>query len=412
MKPTGSVLLTNAKLVEPEARRVQPGQRVFVRDGLIAGMGADCPDTAQRVVDLGGRALMPGLIDCHVHATAVESTFSGASALPASLLAFRTAHVLDAMLQRGFTTVRDMGGADHGLVRAVDEGWIPGPRIVTCGRVLSQTGGHGDFRGRYDTRYRPICCTGFGIVARLCDGVSEVRKACREELKGGADFIKLMANGGCTSPTDPIEGLQFSEEEIRAAVEEAAMAKTYVAAHLYTDESIARAVALGIRSVEHCNLVQPETARLMKRAGAFACPTLVTHRAVLEQAGELGLSADSVRKTRMVAEGGPHALRILSDAGVPIAFGSDLLGAMHARQSEQFDILADVLEPEQVIDAATTTAARLLRMEGRIGCIRPGAFADLIVVDGDPMADPRLLADPSANLSLIMKNGDIVKNTL
>jgi imidazolonepropionase-like amidohydrolase len=305
-----------------------------------------------------------------------------------------------------------MGGADHGLVRGVEEGWITGPRIVTCGRVLSQTGGHGDFRGRYDTRYQPICCTGFGILGRLCDGVPEVRKACREELKAGADFIKLMANGGCTSPTDPIEGLQFSEEEIRAAVEEARMAKTYVAAHLYTDESIARAVALGIRSVEHCNLVLPETARLMKEAGAFACPTLITHKAVLEQAEQLRLSEESVRKTRMVAQEGKTALNVLSSAGVPIAFGSDLLGAMHDRQSEQFCLLAEVLEPKQVIEAATTTAARLLRMEGRIGCIAAGAHADLIAVDGNPLSDPLLLANPLEKIPLIMKGGRVVKNTL
>jgi imidazolonepropionase-like amidohydrolase len=406
--PLSDTLFLNARVFDGHAARLSSPQRVFVREGRIAALGDRCPDTAGAVVDAQGRTLMPGLIDCHVHVTAIENSFVATEALPQSLVAFRSGHVLGAMLDRGFTTVRDMGGADHGLVRAVEEGWLRGPRILTCGRVLSQTGGHGDFRGRYDARYQSLCCSGFGRLARLCDGVPDVRRACREELKAGASFIKLMANGGCTSPTDPIEGWQYSREEILAAVEEAQMAKTYVAAHLYTDEAIRRAVELGVVSVEHCNLVERDTARLMREKGAIACPTLITHQAVLDQAGELGLSAESVRKTRMVASGGPSALRVLHEEGVTIVYGSDLLGAMHARQSEEFAILAEHLPAIEVLRSATSHAARLLRMEGRIGCVAPGAFADLVLVDGDPLRDPRLLAHPG-NLALVMQGGRVVR---
>lgn len=408
---TSGTLFLHARVFDGYAEQLSLPQSIFVQNGRIAALGELCPDTAGTVIDAQGRTLMPGLIDCHVHVTAIENSFTATEALPASLVAFRCGHVLGAMLDRGFTTVRDMGGADHGLVRALEEGWLRGPRLFTCGRVLSQTGGHGDFRGRYDSRYLPLCCSGFGRLARLCDGVPDVRRACREELKAGANFIKLMANGGCASPTDPIEGLQYSQEEILAAVEEAQMAKTYVAAHLYTDEAIRRAVELGVFSVEHCNLVERETARLMNRKGAIACPTLITHRAVLEQADELGLSKESVRKTRMVADGGPSALRVLHEEKVTIVYGSDLLGAMHTRQSEEFAILAEHLPAIDVLKSATSHAARLLRMEGLIGCVAPGAFADLILVDGDPLREPELLAQPS-NLALVMQAGRVIRGTV
>jgi imidazolonepropionase-like amidohydrolase len=403
------ILFTNARLVDLDAGRLSSPTSVYLSRGLIKHVGEARASGTARVVDLRGLTLMPGLLDCHVHVTAVESSFTATAAMPQSLLAYRTAHVLSGMLDRGFTTVRDMGGADHGLVRAVDEGWISGPRIISCGRVLSQTGGHGDFRGRYDTRYQPTCCSGFGNLARLCDGVDAVRAGCREELKAGASFIKLMANGGCTSPTDPIEGLQYSRAELQAAVEEAENAKTYVAAHLYTDEAIRRAVELGVTSVEHCNLIEEATAALMHARGAFAVPTLITHRAVLEQAEALGLSDESVRKTRMVADSGANALQVLHAAQVPIAYGSDLLGEMHVRQSEQFDLLADVLSPIEVLRSTSTYAARLMRLEHKVGCIRPGAFADLIAVDGDPTVQPRILARPDKHLAMVMKSGRFIK---
>jgi imidazolonepropionase-like amidohydrolase len=319
---------------------------------------------------------------------------------------------MDKMLMRGFTTVRDLGGADLGLVMAVEEGLIAGPRLVICGKALSQTGGHTDYRGRFDRRPVDDYPDRLGAMGRVCDGVPEMRRAIREEIKSGAEFVKLMANGGVSSPTDPIAFLGFSREEIAAAVEEAAMAQTYVAAHLYTDEAIRRCVELGVWSVEHGNLVTEATARLMAEKGAVVVPTLVTYEALAEDGPGLGLPADSIAKIEDVRGAGLASLEIYKRAGVTMAFGSDLLGDMQERQSEEFTIRGRVLPAHEVIASATSVAAKVLKREGKIGVIAPGAFADLIVVDGDPLKDLSLLLDQGRHMPMIMKEGVVFKNTL
>jgi imidazolonepropionase-like amidohydrolase len=363
-------------------------------------------------IDLAGRVLMPGLIDAHVHVIATTPNLGANLRLPNSLVAHRSARLMDKMLMRGFTTVRDLGGADLGLVMAVEEGLIAGPRLVICGKALSQTGGHTDYRGRFDRRPVDDYPDRLGAMGRVCDGVPEMRRAIREEIKSGAEFVKLMANGGVSSPTDPIAFLGFSREEIAAAVEEAAMAQTYVAAHLYTDEAIRRCVELGVWSVEHGNLVTEATARLMAEKGAVVVPTLVTYEALAEDGPGLGLPADSIAKIEDVRGAGLASLEIYKRAGVTMAFGSDLLGGMQARQSEEFTIRGRVLPAHEVIASATSVAAKVLKREGKIGVIAPGAFADLIVVDGDPLKDLSLLLDQGRHMPMIMKEGVVFKNTL
>jgi imidazolonepropionase-like amidohydrolase len=314
------------------------------------------------------------------------------------------------MLMRGFTTVRDVGGATHPLRMARDEGLFDGPRLILSGKALSQTGGHADFRGRCEDRPQPHWK--LGALGRLCDGVAEVRRAAREEIKNGADFIKIMANGGVASPTDPIHFLGFSREEIRAVVEEASNAGTYVAAHLYTDEAIARAVECGVHSLEHCNLITPATARAAAAAGCFAVPTLVTYEALAKEGAAMGLPPDSVAKIETVRSAALRSLEIMKTAGLPMVFGTDLLGEMHRHQSEEFVIRGRVLPAQEVIASATSVAARLLRMEGKIGVVAPGAYADLVVVDGNPLADLSLLTGQGRHLPAIMLAGRFVKNTL
>jgi imidazolonepropionase-like amidohydrolase len=243
----------------------------------------------------------------------------------------------------------------------------------------------------------------------VADGVDAVRRACREEIKAGADYIKIMANGGVASPTDPIAFLGYSKDEIRAAVEEAAMAQTYVAAHLYTDEAIGRAVAAGVRSLEHCNLIEEATARQAAEAGCIACPTLVTYQALKEEGASLGLPPESVAKIDTVRLKGLESLEIMRRAGLTMAFGTDLLGDMHRHQSEEFVIRGRVLPAIEVIRSTTVHAARLLRMEGRIGAVAPGAFADLIVVEGDPLQDLALLTGQGRHIGAIMLGGRFVK---
>ena len=292
-----SIIANNARLLDWSSPEGERDRSVRVEGGRIAEV-SDRPlrSDAARVIDCRGRTLMPGLIDCHVHVTAVRVDPGRNARLPDATVAFRAARVMDGMLGRGFTTVRDLGGATRALVDALDEGLIRGPRLVICGKALSQTGGHSDQRGRFDNRPTDELTYRLGAMGRICDGVDAVRQAARDELRQGAAFVKIMANGGVSSPTDPIHVLQFSRDEITAAVEEAANAGTYVAAHLYTDAAIARAVACGVRSVEHANLIEPATARLMRERGAVACPTLVAYEALHDEGAALGLPPDSVAK--------------------------------------------------------------------------------------------------------------------
>jgi len=314
------------------------------------------------------------------------------------------------MLMRGFTTVRDLGGADLGLVMAVDEGLIEGPRLIICGKALSQTGGHSDPRDRSETR--PLYAGRLGQVGQLCDGVDAVRLAAREQLRAGATFVKIMANGGVASPNDPIHALGFSRDEIRAAVEEAENAGTYVAAHLYTDKAIARAVECGVHSLEHCNLIQPETARKAAEAGCFAVPTLAAYEGLAREGTSFGLRPESAAKIETVRKGGIESLSHMRDAGLPMGYGSDLLGQLQKYQTLEFELRAQVLPMQEVMASATTMAAKLCRMEGEIGALVPGAYADLLVVDGDPLKDATLFQNDGRALRAIMRGGQFFKNEL
>ena len=405
------VVFENARILDGTSAEGEYDRFVRVEGGRIAEV-SDRPisSTGARRIDLKGRTLMPGLIDCHVHVVATTADLGRNSRLPDALVAFGAADIMRGMLMRGFTTVRDLGGATQALVDALAQGLIDGPRLVICGKALSQTGGHSDLRGRYDSRPADDLADRLGSLGRLCDGLESVRQAARDELRKGARFIKIMANGGVASPTDPIHVLQFSRAEIEAIVEEARNAHTYVAAHLYTDEAIARAVECGVHSVEHANLIEAPTAALMKERGAVACPTLVTYEMLASEGASLGLPPDSVAKIDDVRIRSPRSLEILKEAGVPMAYGSDLLGAMHRHQSEEFVIRGRVLPAIDVIRSATVEAADLLGMSGEIGCVSVGAAADLIVVDGDPLADLSLLTGQGRHIPVILQAGRFAKD--
>ena len=408
-----AVLFQNASVLDGTRDGALADQHVLVENGTIREV-SDRPIKAAsaRAVDLAGRTLMPGLIDCHVHVIATTTNLTLNAELPNTLVALRSAQIMRAMLMRGFTTVRDLGGADHGLVMAIEEGLIEAPRLVICGKALSQTGGHTDYRGRYHSRDVDWYRDRAGTLGRIVDGVADVRRACREEVKAGAQFIKIMANGGVSSPSDPIAFLGLSSEEVAAAVEEAGNAQTYVAAHLYTDPAIRRAVGLGVESVEHGNLITPETARLVAERGAFVVPTNVTFDALAKEGARFGLAPESVAKIEDVREAGLAALEILQEAGVMMAYGSDLLGEMHHHQSDEFVLRGERLPAIEVIRSATVHAAKVVRQEGRLGVVTEGAHADLIVVDGDPLADLSLLTGQGRHMPAIMKAGRFVKDAL
>lgn len=406
------ILFENARLWDGHADEPRPGSFVLVEGDTIREVSERPITTAAARLDCAGRTLMPGLIDAHVHVVASLANIAANAMLPDAVVAMRAGRLMREMLLRGFTTVRDLGGATLGLRMAWEEGLIEGSRLSLCGKALSQTGGHCDFRGRLDTRPMGFFEARLGSLGRIVDGADEVRRACREEIRGGADYIKLMANGGVASPSDPIAFLGFSEGELRAAVEEAAMAQTYVAAHLYTDAAILRAVRAGVLSLEHCNLITEATAREAAAAGAIACPTLVTYQALKEEGASLGLGPESIAKIDDVRLAGLQSLERMQHAGLPMAFGTDLLGPMHRRQSEEFLIRREVLPALDILRSATSVAARLLRQEGRIGVVAPGALADLILVQGDPLRDLALLTEQGAHLPVIMQGGRLVKNEL
>ncbi len=406
-----AILFINATLFDGDSPITQPYSQLLVSEGRIERISSTAIDAKQaRVIDLQGKTLMPGLIDCHVHVVASTANLGANALLPDSLVSARASRLMNQMLMRGFTTVRDVGGADYGLKQAQMEGLIVGPRLIICGKALSQTGGHTDYRGRFDRRSADFYATKLGALGRICNGVDQVRRAAREEIKGGAEFIKIMANGGVSSPSDPIDFLSFSLEELRAIVEEASNAQTYVSAHVYTDLAIRRAVEVGVRSLEHCNLITSETAAYAASKNAMACPTLVTYEILKQEGEQYGLLPDSLAKIDDVRLAGLDSLKIMYDAGLPMAYGSDLLGDMHIHQSEEFTIRASVLPNNEVIRSATRNAAQLLGMEGEIGSLQIGASADLLVIDGNPLEDISLLCNQGQYMPLIMRQGDIVKN--
>jgi imidazolonepropionase-like amidohydrolase len=406
-----SYLFTGGRLLDPNRDELLEGFEVLVENDRVKEV-SDRPIASASAtrIGLGGKTLMPGLIDCHVHVVAALVDLAANAMAPSSLAALRAARILRTLLERGFTTVRDCGGADHGLVRAIEEGLIDGPRLVISGKALSQTGGHGDTRPRADDR--EMLSARVGAISRLIDGVDGVRRAAREEIKAGARFVKIMANGGVASPNDPIHALGFSRDEIRAAVEEAENAGLYVAAHLYTDEAIARAVDCGVHSLEHCNLIRPETARRAAAAGAVAVPTLVTYEALAQEGKAFGLSPESVAKIETVRKGGMASLSIMRDAGLPMAFGSDLLGQLQRHHCEEWEIRARVLPVAEIIRSATLVGAKLCSLEGEVGAIVPGAYADLLIVDGDPYRDVGVLQHDGAHIPAIMKGGTFFKHAL
>ena len=406
-----SVLFRNGALLDPLQPELIPGHEVLVEDGRIKEV-SDRPIKAAsaRVIDLKGKTLMPGLIDLHVHVIAVEFNLPRVMTLPNVLVTLRAVPLMRAMLRRGFTTIRDAGGAGYPFKQAVESGLAEGPRMFVSGRALSQTGGHGDMRARTD--YMPPdapcgCCVRVGALTRVADGVDEVRRAVREELQMGADQIKIMASGGVASPTDPVGAWGYSEDEIRAIVAEARGRQTYVLAHAYTPDAVARAVRCGVRTIEHGNLIDDATARVVAEHDAFVVPTLVTYEALASEGAKYGLPEASLAKVADVHEAGLKSLEIMKRAGVRMGFGTDLLGEAQRLQSDEFRLRAEVLSPAEAIESATVVGADVLGMTGKLGRLVAGAFADVLVVDGNPLRSIDCLLGQGEHIPFVMKGGHI-----
>jgi imidazolonepropionase-like amidohydrolase len=410
MQNAPPLILHNATLIDGTGAEPMPGVSIEVRDGKIARVAAAsstpaAPDAT--VIDLAGCFLLPGLTDAHVHLALTEP--NGAPTQPWAEWSARVANFITQCIDQGFTTVRDAGALDAAWARVVEKGLVRGPRILPSGAFISQTGGHGDWRASYqhDDPVQPIA--GFFAGYVLADGPDAVRRATREELRRGATQIKVMASGGVASPTDPIDATQFTYDELRAAVEEAAVRGTYALAHAYHPKSIAQCLDAGIRSIEHGNLLDEETAARMAKAGTFLVPTLITYDILAEGGEHLGLSSYQVKKLKQVWHAGEDAVRIAAKAGVKIGSGSDLLGPAMGLKARELVIKSRILSPMDAIVSATRTNAELFGMADEIGTVEEGKQADLTVFDRDPLADPEVLAN-AERVRLVVKGGAVVKD--
>lgn len=404
--PKTEYVITDGRIVDVVAGAIIEGKAVVISGGKIARLAEDrLIDPALPRISLGGRYLSPGLIDCHAHCY-IGQFSDGRSVLPSEMTARAGVH-LAGMLMRGFTTVRDAGGADYGHKAALEKGLFKGPRLFVAGRVLSQTGGHGDHRGRAETCN---CQEALGGLTCVCDGVDEVRKAVRENIRQGVDHIKIMAGGGVSSPGDKLVHPQYSLEEISAIVEEAERVGRYVMAHVYSDIGMRRAVECGVRTIEHGNFITPDTARVMHERGAHLVPTLITYEADAQYGPSFGFTQENLDKNAEVLATGLKSLEIALAAGVNVGYGTDLCWSPKTYQGDGLLIHEKVCGAAEALRHATLNNARVVRMEGLIGEISEGAFADLLVVEANPLESLACFAQHENRVVAVLLSGAAVRD--
>jgi imidazolonepropionase-like amidohydrolase len=410
----GTVVLTNAFLIDCTGADPMEGAAVVVEDDRIKDVLAHGKVGAipgpVTTIDVKGRTLMPGLTDAHVHICAVTENITDQHRwYPPSYVAARAMRRAEECLLQGFTTVRDAGGADYGFRMALEEGHFPGPRLLVSGRYISQTGGHGDKRKRSEWIDPVDCCV--GMVGSIADGEAEVRKAVRENLRHDVDQIKIMASGGAMSPSDELDTTQYTIPEMRAAVEEAQAVGKYVLSHAYSDTAVFNAIAAGVRSIEHGNLIKERAAKAIKDAGAFLVPTMVTYESIYREGKRYGIGDHQIQKIDMARQQSVQGLTHAYKAGCKIGSGSDLLGDMMSSRHVEFELKGQVMKPMEVLLSATKVNAELFRMQDKIGTVEPGKYADLVVINGNPLKNLRCFQQPE-NPRLVMKGGKIFKQML
>jgi len=417
----GTTRIENVRIFDSRAATITEPRDVEIAEGTIRSIGSPGAAPPQdtdpgTVIDGTGRTLIPGLIDAHWHAAFTEIAPGGAMGGDAGYLYASAVVSAGRTLERGFTTVRDLGGPTHGLKRAIDEGIVPGPRIYPSGAFISQSGGHGDFRMPHEV---PRGAAGhlshielLGVAA-IADGEAEVLRASREVLRQGASQLKLMAGGGVASRYDPLDVSQYTVAEMRAAVSAAENWGTYVTVHAYTPRAIRMAVEAGVRCIEHGQLIDEETAELLAANDVWWCL-----QPFLDDADAIPMSGPSREKQLAMVAGTDRAYELAIAHGIKVAFGTDTLFApeLAARQGAQLAKLARWYTPAQALQQATFHNAELLRLSGErnpyrgaLGVVEEGALADLVLVDGDPLEDLSLLARPDEAFAMIMKDGRIIE---
>lgn len=396
-----TLTLCNA-LVFTGERFLSAPTNITVVEGVIADIGSQREGT---LIDATGRTVMPGLIDAHFHAYAVALQGLDNELGPLSYSALAGSQRLVDALYRGFTTVRDVAGGDLGLSRAIEENLFDSPRYYFTGPAMSQTGGHGDPRDPHLDS-----CFSHGHMCQVVDGPQELRVAVREAFRVGAHAIKIMASGGVISLADPLEVPQYSADEVRTVTEEAKRRGSYVCAHAYSVSAIEHSVLNGVRSIEHGNLLDEPTARLMAQHDAFLVPTLAAYSAMERRGEELGLAQTSREKNRVVLESGQQAVQFALEAGVNVGFGSDLMGELGDEQLFGLELQAQASSVTDVLRSATSVNAKLIGNDS-IGTLSSGKVADLLVLAGDPRENIQLLSD-SNNGRAVIQSGALVFDSL
>jgi imidazolonepropionase-like amidohydrolase len=409
-----SYILRNANVVDVMAGAIRDSVDVKIENGQIISISPTQKEVVQSTntttIDCTGKFLSPGLIDSHVHFIAVPgfTNLSAAFGNPDSVSLLRQPYVAAQMLYRGFTTVRDCGGAHSAFKEAIEDGVFPGPRLFIAGHALSQSGGHADFRGKHD---HSMCCGGTTTgLGRVCNGVPECMQAVREGIRTGSDFIKIMGSGGVSSPTDKIDHLQFTGEEIRAMVQCAKNAGTYVTAHAYTTEAIRHCIDNGVRGIEHGNFLDEETAKLMVKKGVYLTPTLITYDQMASTKWTGYLPPESQSKNTEVLHAGLKALKIATDAGVTVCYGTDLLGPLGAAQTGEFKLRSSVVSNLDVLRSATINPARMYGRSDSLGQIQEGFEADILFLAANPLTDVTIFDEPDKYLLGVMKEGRVYKS--
>lgn len=400
-------VISNGSVLDTSTMEFVGERHVVIDNGMIVDIAENYTGSADRVIDAGGQFVVPGLIDGHVHFRLATMDFRRLSEMSEVEYGIRMAALAKATVERGFTTVRDLGGEVSGLINAITSGVAQGPRIIRAGRMLTQTGGHGDVEGGY--REPPSCAcsmrsTTFGIVA---DGPEAVRKAARHNLRAGSDFLKVHVSGGVASPSDPLESIQYTHEELRIAVVEAEHRKTYVSAHAYSPESISLAVGAGVYAIEHGNMLDPDAATAMAANGAVLVPTLATYEAMEEVGEKLGLPETNRRKNTKVYQAGIESLEIARTHGVTMGFGTDLIGETQVRQNRELAIRHEVEPAADVLRSMWQTNATLCHLPGQVGTLTPGAHGDVVVSRVNPLEDLNAFSNPETAFSHVIQAGRV-----
>ena len=403
-------LIRDGHVLDTGTMTFTDGQDVLIEGGVIVEVGPRLTAKEVVTVDAAGKYVMPGFIDAHVHFRLATMNFRSMTTWSEVEFGIVMARLSAATVERGFTTVRDLGGDVSGLIKAIKRGDTLGPRIVRAGRMLSQTGGHGDTAGgQLDV---PTCSCAFrsDSFSIVADGPDAVRKAARHLLRGGSGFIKIHVSGGVASPTDPLDSIQYTPEEITAAVTEASHRGTYVAAHAYSAEAITMAVENGVKSVEHANLIDASAAALLAEKGAVMVPTLATYKAMNDVGHHYGLPNSNLEKNVVVYESGLESLEIAVNAGVTLGLGTDLIGETQSFQNQEFSIRAEVQSAAEILRSMWVVNADLCHLAEKIGVITPGAFGDVVVSDVNPLENIVKFADHEQSLTHVIKGGEVVVN--